>query len=354
MKRLFFLCGLVVWSGIMWCSNLRSNSPCEPLRTTPYSHLGTAIDIKLPDKNGIMHNLASYRGTPCIVCFIKGNLVSERCILLSYLSRLHPWFQQKGIQLFGISTEPIETCIEDNALIPFPLLFDHKQIVSKKYCTDAYSPFGSAFTTFILDKNSAITRVLNMASIEELVAQLMISVLELNGDLTTQDTDKDEVQRELNKQTADSSMERSITPDIELFDSNGNLVRLSDYRDTWVLLSFADNIRGTREYERFLYRLNEIYKWLQQHNITILCACAQPVEELARFQKHSGLQYYLLSDDKRIIPERFEEPWCFYNEFLSYLIDPTGNKVTSFISASADLHFAQLCHYIIIHEIGAH
>ncbi|HBL98821.1 TPA: hypothetical protein DDZ86_04225 [Candidatus Dependentiae bacterium] len=143
---------------------------------------------------------------------------------------------------------------------------------------------------------------------------------------------------------------RSVAPAIELPDSDGYLVRLSDYRGSWVLLSFADNVRGTREYECFLYRLNDIYGWLQQHHIVVLCACAQSVGELACFQKYSRLQYRLLSDEKYVIPERFEEPWSFYNEFLSYLIDPEGNKVTTFISASANLHFAQLCRYIIMHE----
>ncbi len=266
-------------------------------------------------------------------------MAGERCVLLSYLLRFYPWFKKEGFELFGITTEPLNSFADDNSPLPFPILLDYKQTVSKNYCTDANSHFSSAFTSFIIDEHGIIERVFNLSDIGELVAQLAISVLEMN-----------------NKQTADvskmpdSSPQRSEAPDFELFDSNGNLVRLSDYRGSWVLLAFAPTIRGAWEYERFLYRLNDIYEWLQQHHITVVCACTESVEELAHFQKQKGLSYRLLSDRKHVIPEHFEEPWSLCNEFLSYLIDPAGNKVTTFISACADLHFAQLCRYIITHQ----
>ncbi len=337
MKQSFFIYGLILCHGITWCSNLCLNSSSELMRTTPYSFLGTTIAIELPDEKGVIHNLANYNGTPCIVCFIKNIMAGEQCVLLSYLLRLNPWFQKEGIQLFGITTEPIDSYSNDGSLLPFPILLDYKQTVSKNYCTDANSPFSTACTTFIIDENGIIKKVLNLFDSGELIAQLAISVLEMKKNQITQTPEV-------------SSSQRSPAPDVELFDFEGNLVKLSSYRGTWVLLAFANTIRGTWEYERFLYLLNDIYEWLQQYHITILCACTESVEDLACFQKHSGLRYRLLSDSKHIIPECFKEPWSLCNDFLSYLIDPAGNKVTTFISASANLHFAQLCHYIIVHQ----
>lgn len=283
---------------------------------------------------GVMHNLAHYKGKPCIVCFIKSIMAGEQSILLSYLLRFYPWFKKEGFELFGVTTEPLEISTKE----AFPILFDYNQTVSKNYCTDASSHCASACTTFIIDEQGIIKRVFNIFDIGELVAQLAISVVEMGKNKTRQILELEECEKE-----------RALAPDFELFDSEGNLVKLSAYRGTWVLLAFANTIRGTWEYERFLYRLNDIYEWLQQHHITILCACTESVEDLARFQKYSRLQYRLLSDSKHVIPECFGEPWSLCNEFLSYLIDPAGNKVTTFISASADLHFAQLCRYIIMH-----
>ena len=350
MKRLFFIYGLFFWYGITWCSDFCLSASTQFLRTTPYSFLGTAIDIELPDKNGLIHNLADCKGRPRIVCFIKSIMVGEQCVLLSYLLRFYPWFQREGFDLFGITTELLDTSINNNSLLSFPLLLDYKQTVSKHYCTDANSPFCSACTTFIIDEQGIIKRVFNIADIGELVAQIAINVLEMNKNKTTQIPHIEESEKTLEKSAIASSLQHSAAPDFALFDSEGNLVRLSSYRGTWVLLAFANTIRGTWEYERFLYRLNDIYAWLQEHHITILCACTESVEDLACFKKQSGVPYCLLSDSKHVIPESFEEPWSLCNEFLSYLIDPAGKKVTTFISASADLHFAQLCRYIISHQ----
>ncbi len=333
MRGLFFTSRVVAWCVVICCLKFSLSLACEPMRATPYSFVGTVIDTELSDNHGIIHNLGN-SGKPSFICFLKGNMVSESSLLLSYFSQLYPWFQKMGIELACITTEPIDA--DEYLPLPFPILFDYTQNISKKYCTDISGSFGSAHTTFIVDEKGMITQVLNMQDIGELVAQLVIHVLSLGKNVIPTDTYK-------------SYSERSLAPEVELIDSSGNLVKLSDYRGSWVLLAFADSIRNIYEYERFLYLLNDIYPWLKQHKILIICACTQSVDELAHFQKYSGLQYPLLSDEKRTIPEKFGEPWAFYHEFISYLIDPSGNKVTSFISGSADLHFARLCRYIITH-----
>ncbi|MCL5436801.1 MAG: redoxin domain-containing protein [Candidatus Dependentiae bacterium] len=339
MRKLFFVYVMFFCCGTLYCADFLSTRLCEATRTTPYFFLGTSIDIELPDSHGILHNLGGCEKSS-FVCFLKGSMVSERSLLLSYFSQLYPWFQKMGIELFCITTGPVVA--DEYMPLPFPLLFDYTQNISKKYCTDSASQFGSAHTTFIVDERGVITQVLNMQDIGELVAQLVIHVLSLGKNVTSTCTYK----------SFPECVERSLVPEIELTDSSGNLVHLSDYRGSWVLLAFADSIRNVYEYERFLYLLNDTYSWLRQHKILVICACTKSVDELARFQKYSGLQYPLLSDERRTIPEKFGEPWAFYHEFISYLIDPSGNRVTSFISESADLLFARLCRYIITHETG--
>lgn len=315
----------------------------ENARTTPYYFLGEQIDFELFDMQEISHKVSDYRGKECVICFIKSSIISERCLLINYLSNIYNWLKEHNIMLICVSTEPIAYYFAESNFIPFPILLDRDRAISKKYCTNCDDIFSIANTTFILDKNGVAVKILNVRDVGDLGIQIMIHAIN-SQDLSGENKNNIQVKKDILK----TEMYRLSVPDFQLFNHDGKLIKLSDYRGKWCLVAFANKINNSSEYQNFLYLLNNIYPWLKQQDVEIVCASTESVNELARFKNHSDLRYCLLSDSKCLIPELFKESWSYYNEFLSYLIDPEGNKVASFISGSSQLHFAQLCRYFII------
>lgn len=315
----------------------------DNIRTTPYYFLEEKIDFELSDISGISYKVSDYRGKECIICFIKSCMISKRCLLINYLSNIYNWLKEKNIVLICVSTEPIMYDPEESNVITFPILLDRDRTISKKYCTNYDDIFSIANTTFIIDKNGVVVKVLNTGTVGDLIAQMVIYSINSNNskDISNKNNIKTK-QASLKKEAC-----RSIAPDFELLNHEGKPIRLSDYRGKWCLLAFANKINNSSEYQKFLHLLDIIYPWLKQQDVEILCASTDSVKELAQFKEYRDFDYCMLSDSKFLIPELFNEPWSYYNEFLSYLIDPMGNMVATFMSGSAELHFAQLCRYLI-------
>jgi peroxiredoxin len=314
----------------------------DNMRTTPYYFLEETIDFELTDAQHVSHKVSNYLGKKCIICFIKSDIISERCLLIHYLSNIYNWLKEQNIMLICVSTEPIANDFMEQDFITFPILLDRDRSISKKYCINYDDIFSTANTTFILDKNGVAIKILNAKSVGDLCSQIIIHAINHRNI-----SEKHKYNTQTKYTSIKTEKYRSPAPDFELPNHEGKLIKLSDYRGKWCLIAFANKINNSSEYQRFLYLLNNIYKWLKQQDVEIICASTESVKELAQFKEHGYLQYCLLSDSKCLIPELFKEPWSFYNEFLSYLIDPMGNKITTFMSGSAQLHFAQLCRYFI-------
>ncbi|KKP28267.1 MAG: hypothetical protein UR12_C0021G0008 [candidate division TM6 bacterium GW2011_GWF2_30_66] len=312
----------------------------DNIRTTPYYFLEEKIDFELSDISGISYKVSDYIGKECVICFIKSCMIGKRCLLINYLSNIYNWLKEKNIVLICVSTEPIMYDLAESNIIPFPILLDRDRKISKKYCTNCDDIFSIANTTFILDKNGVVVKVLNTGTIGDLIAQMVIHAIN-SKDISNKNNIKP-------KQTSiKAEVYRSPVPDFELLNHEGKPIRLSDYRSKWCLLAFANKINNLSEYQKFLHLLDIICPWLKQQDVEILCVSTDSVKELAQFKEYRDFDYCLLSDSKCLIPELFNEPWSYYNEFLSYLIDPKGNMVATFMSGSAELHFSQLCRYLI-------
>lgn len=119
-----------------------------------------APDFKLPDHNNEMHHLAQYLAKgPVLLAFYPGDFqpVCKRqlCAYQESLDRLRSY----GVEILGISANTPEQHEEfrNEYAITFPLLSDHKRLVTKAYqITSLFLLGGSSRAVFILNRDGTV------------------------------------------------------------------------------------------------------------------------------------------------------------------------------------------------------
>ncbi|MCK4665467.1 thioredoxin-dependent thiol peroxidase [Candidatus Dependentiae bacterium] len=120
-------------------------------------------------------------------------------------------------------------------------------------------------------------------------------------------------------------------PDFELEDSNGNKIKLSDYRGQYIVLYFypKDNTPGcTREACDFRDEIEEFSKL----NALILGISFDPIDSHKQFKAKFGLPFRLLSDIDKFVAEKYEvfgEKKLYGRKLFgiirsTFIIDPEG------------------------------
>jgi peroxiredoxin Q/BCP len=134
-----------------------------------------APDFTLPDQDGKMHKLSEYRGKPVVLYFYPKDdtpgCTKEACSFRDNFAQ----FKKAGIEVLGISTDDSKshTKFREKYHLPFTLLADTDKKVVKEYgvwvekTNYGKTYFGTARTTFLIDKNGNIVHVFEHVKPEE-------------------------------------------------------------------------------------------------------------------------------------------------------------------------------------------
>lgn len=131
-------------------------------------------------------------------------------------------------------------------------------------------------------------------------------------------------------------LEKTLAPDFELPDQNAVSHKLSNYRGQWVFIYFypKDDTPGcTAEACAFQDSLPNFDKL----NIKILGISADPTSSHYKFAAKYGLNFTLLSDDKKEVIKKYEAEGIFTKR-ISYLIDPEGQIYKAYAVVKPDTH----------------
>ncbi|HWO74699.1 MAG TPA: thioredoxin-dependent thiol peroxidase [Bacillus sp. (in: firmicutes)] len=146
-------------------------------------------------------------------------------------------------------------------------------------------------------------------------------------------------------------------PQFELVASNGETVKLSDYKGKYVVLYFypKDMTPGcTTEACDF----RDYHKEFEGLNAVILGVSPDPVKSHEKFIKKHGLPFLLLADENHKVAEAYDV-WkpkkMFGKEFLgiersTFIIDPEGILVKEFRKVKVAGHVEEALEFIKSHS----
>ena len=126
-----------------------------------------APDFELPDQDGKTHKLSDYLGQTILVYFYPRDFTPGCTAEACQIRDNFPKFSGVNTLVLGISTDTVESHkkFTQKYRLPFTLLSDVKKEVVKNY--GVYKPkklfgkefFGTARTSFLIDKNGKITKI---------------------------------------------------------------------------------------------------------------------------------------------------------------------------------------------------
>jgi len=126
-----------------------------------------APDFELPDQDGKTHKLSDYLGQTILVYFYPRDFTPGCTAEACQIRDNFPKFSGVSTPVLGISTDTVESHkkFAQKYRLPFTLLSDVKKEVVKNY--GVYKPkklfgkefFGTARTSFLIDKNGKITKI---------------------------------------------------------------------------------------------------------------------------------------------------------------------------------------------------
>ncbi|SNX70286.1 peroxiredoxin Q/BCP [Bacillus oleivorans] len=146
-------------------------------------------------------------------------------------------------------------------------------------------------------------------------------------------------------------------PQFELVASNGETVKLSDYKGKYVVLYFypKDMTPGcTTEACDF----RDYYEEFKELNAVILGVSTDPIKSHEKFIKKHGLPFLLLADENHEVAEAYgvwKPKKMFGKEFLgivrsTFIIDPDGKVVQEFRKVRVAGHVEEALEFIKEHS----
>ncbi|MBR1920199.1 MAG: thioredoxin-dependent thiol peroxidase [Spirochaetales bacterium] len=127
-----------------------------------------APDFTLPDQNGKLHSLSTYRGQKVILYFYPKDNTSGCTAQACGFRDRYPQIREKGAIVLGISKDSVASHkrFEDNNSLPFTLLSDPELDVIKAYGVwqekNMYGrkTFGIVRTTYLIDEEGRILKAM--------------------------------------------------------------------------------------------------------------------------------------------------------------------------------------------------
>ncbi len=139
-----------------------------------------APDFTLPDQDGKMHKLSDYRGKPVVLYFYPKDdtpgCTKEACSFRDNFIQ----FKRAGIEVLGVSVDDSKSHLKfkEKYELPFTLLADTEKKVVKEYgvwtekMNYGKKYWGTARTTFLIDKNGNIIHVFERVKPEDHAAEV--------------------------------------------------------------------------------------------------------------------------------------------------------------------------------------
>ena len=127
-----------------------------------------APDFARRDKHGKTYNLSDLRGKKDVVVYFYPEDFTPGCTTeATEFTRDYEKFREAGIEIVGISPddEASHEKFRQNMAIPYPLVADTENVVSKKYGVYGLKKFmgreymGVNRTTFLVDKTGKIVKI---------------------------------------------------------------------------------------------------------------------------------------------------------------------------------------------------
>lgn len=125
-----------------------------------------APDFMLPDQDGVMHSLEEYRGKKVLLYFYRKDNTAGCTKQACGYSRLKPQFEEKGVQIIGISKDSVASHrkFQEKQELSITLLSDPELAAiqaydvwhEKKMAGRTY--MGVVRTTYLIDENGIIER----------------------------------------------------------------------------------------------------------------------------------------------------------------------------------------------------
>ncbi len=145
-----------------------------------------APDFVLPDQDGKEHKLSEYRGKPVVLYFYPKDdtpgCTKEACAFRDIFAD----YKKAGVVVLGVSVDDPEshTRFRQKYNLPFTLLADTEKKVVKEYGVwvekNNYGKkyWGTARTTFLIDKKGNIIHVFEKVKPEEHAAEVLEKLAE--------------------------------------------------------------------------------------------------------------------------------------------------------------------------------
>lgn len=126
-----------------------------------------APDFELPDQNGKIHKLSTYRGQQVLLYFYPKDetpgCTKEACTIRDNF----PTFEKLKVKVFGVSVDSVKSHkkFSEKYNLPFTILADEKKEAVKKYGVWAKKKFmgkeyyGTYRTSFLIDPKGKIAKI---------------------------------------------------------------------------------------------------------------------------------------------------------------------------------------------------
>ncbi|MBL4587829.1 peroxiredoxin [Candidatus Babeliales bacterium] len=140
-----------------------------------------------------------------------------------------------------------------------------------------------------------------------------------------------------------------VAPDFELYDSDGLVRTLSEFKGSPVVLYFFPKA-GTPGCTKQACSLRDKYSDFIENNIVVLGISYDTVERLDRFKREYRLPFYLLSDAKKKVATLYGANRLFFmNLFprrMTFIIDKSGRIADVLPDVSIDTHSDTILKFI--------
>lgn len=143
-----------------------------------------APDFTLPDQNGKMHSLSDYTGKKVVLYFYPKDNTAGCSRQACGFSELHPWFEEKGAVVLGISKDSVASHkkFQEKFNLAFTLLSDAELAAIKAY--DVWQEkkmcgkvsMGVVRTTYLIDESGMIVKAFGNVKAADNPGQMLVEI----------------------------------------------------------------------------------------------------------------------------------------------------------------------------------
>jgi len=262
----------------------------DSIPATPFDLTGREAPLfQLSDEHGILHSLTDYQGKWCILLFLPDD--SEYYKFSRYFNEAYGWLKGQNVEIVGIAKEPVKEIAKNKQLfeIKYPLLSDESSKIAQQYFIK-----NNDFVAVVIDDKGMVQRVMKKSWAEEYLIELLLFFIKKDTSISKIPLTPDSLKNEILLTRANYSGYGNKYSNFDLPDEQGKWHRLSDCDGKWCVLFFP--IDTSEECLDHMYYTSEIFDWLHNHDVEVMCVSTLEAEALARIKKRLHLKFLMLND----------------------------------------------------------